>query len=95
MLPCSQRHESKPETHNRMPADVHAQVICLQLPLAFGSVGLWASLRGLPVDQVTPDELDAVLLASDLVQLAGVLAIVRSSLQADAPRFGARPQVTC
>lgn len=56
------------------------QVLCVQLPLAYGGVGLWSQLRGLPLGALSPEEISLAALGSDLIQLAGVIAIINYGL---------------
>ena len=59
---------------------VMLQVLCLQLPLAYGGVGLWSQLRGLPLAALSPEEISLAALGSDLIQLVGVIAIIKYGL---------------
>ena len=55
------------------------QIMCLQLPLAYGGVGIWAELRGLSLDSLSNEEISLALLGSDVLQLVGVLAIIKNN----------------
>eukprot|EP00955_Chlamydomonas_euryale_P073199 361649-Chlamydomonas_euryale.AAC.3 len=75
------------DRHARQPRIRTAQVLLLQLTLSYASMGLWAAARGTPVEGLPLLEIDAVVLAADVLQLAGVLAVVRSSLPQAVPRW--------
>ena len=62
-----------------MPS-VQFQILCLQLPVAYGGVGIWSELRGVPLDQMSTEEIDLAVLGSDVIQLMGVLAIIKYGL---------------
>ncbi|GAX77500.1 hypothetical protein CEUSTIGMA_g4944.t1 [Chlamydomonas eustigma] len=58
-----------------------SQILCLQLPLAYGGVDIWCKLRGIPsVTELPANEIGLAALSSDVLQFVGVLYIITTQL---------------